>query len=87
METRDVKERATKQSCTQFMHENAGGCLLTEALRDLPAPRPISLAGQHGRQGELIPLQAGIAHTGAPDEVRAHHFPIGNGLWGFAGDS
>jgi len=63
------------------------GCLLTEALGDLPTPGPVPLAGQHGGQGQLVPLQAGIADAGAPAEIRAHHFAIGDGLWGFTNDS
>lgn len=63
------------------------GCLLTEALGDLPTPGPVPLAGQHGGQGQLVPLQAGIADAGAPAEIRAHHFAIGDGLWGFTDDS
>lgn len=63
------------------------GCLLTEALGNLPAPRAVPLASQHGGQGELVPLQAGVAHTGAPAEIGAHHFAVGNGLWGLTDDS
>lgn len=62
------------------------GLLLTEALGDLPTPGPVSLAGEHGRQGQLVSLQAGVADAGAPAEIRAHHFAIGDGLWGFTDD-
>jgi hypothetical protein len=60
---------------------------LTEALRQLSGPGSVSLAGEHGRQGELVSLQAGIAHARAPREVRPHHFPIRDELRRFAHDS
>lgn len=69
------------------MGEDADGCLLTKALGNFPAPGPVPLAGQHSGQGELVPLQAGVAHAGAPAEVRAHDFPVGDGLWGFTDNS
>jgi len=90
----DVGERAsdnwvlsTAPPPPQLTREDADGRLLTEALGDLPAPRAVPLAGQHGGQRELIALQAGIADAGAPAEIRAHDFPVGNGLWGFTDDS
>lgn len=64
----------------------AGSRLLTEALGDLPAPGAVALAGEHGGQGQLVALQAGVADAGAPAEIRAHHLPVGNGLRSSAGD-
>ena len=60
---------------------------LTEALRQLSGPGSISLAGEHGRQRELVALQAGITHTRAPHKVGSHHFPVRDELRRFAHDS
>lgn len=65
----------------------AHGESLTETLGQLPSPGSISLAGEHGGQGELISLQAGVTHARAPREVRAHHFPVRDELRRFAHDS
>lgn len=46
-----------------------GRWLLTEALGDLPAPGAVALAGEHGGQGQLVTLQAGVADAGTPAEI------------------
>jgi hypothetical protein len=56
---------------------------LTEALGPLSAPVAHALAGEHGGQGQLVPLVTGVADARAPDEVRAHHLAVGDdGGWG-----
>lgn len=69
------------------LHTNERGGLLTKALRDFSAPSPIPFAGQDSRERELVSFQAGIAHARTPAKIRAHDFPIGEGLRGFADDS
>lgn len=59
---------------------------LTETLRQLSVPGSISLTGEHRGQGELVPLQAGIRHAGAPHKVGPHHFPVGDELRRLAHD-
>lgn len=59
---------------------------LTEALRLLAAPVAGALAGQHGGQGELVALVAGVADAGAPGEVCADHLSVRNGGWRTAHD-
>lgn len=91
METRDIGERASNAWALSLAllpaHTRGHRAVLTEALGNFPAPRPVPLTGEHSRQGELVPFQAGVADAGAPAEIRAHDFAIGDVLRGFTDDS
>lgn len=54
---------------------------LTEALGFLSAPVTAALACQHGGQGELVTLVAGVANAWAPGELCAHNLSVGDVGW------
>lgn len=54
---------------------------LTEALGFLSAPVTAALACQHGGQGELVTLVAGVADAWAPGELCAHNLSVGDVRW------
>lgn len=59
---------------------------LTEALGFLSAPVTAALACQHGGQGELVTLVAGVANTWAPGQFCAHNLSVGDAGWRAAHD-
>lgn len=49
---------------------------LTQTLRYVSRPRPISLAGQHSRSGQLVAVETTVAHTRSPGMVTSLHLPM-----------
>ncbi len=54
---------------------------LTEALGFLSTPVAAALACQHGGQGQLVTLVAGVADAGAPSELCADNLSIRDVRW------
>lgn len=54
---------------------------LTQTLRYVSRPRPISLAGQHSRSGQLVAVKTTVAHTRSPGMVTSLHLPMMHLRW------